>query len=110
MWRACLVALLVVLLIGLSASTASADGDPGSDVLVYQDLFAGSEVGLSVQQQVQLGSLLKAAASRGFPIRVAIIGGTQDLGAVTELWRKPRTYAGSWGTSCRWPISSACWW
>ncbi len=60
---------------------------------MYQNLFAGSEVGLSVQQQVQLGALLKAAANRGFPIRVAIIGGTQDLGAVTELWREPRTYA-----------------
>ena len=74
-------------------STARADGDPGSDVLVYQNLFAGSEVGLSVQQQVRLGALLKAAAGRGFPIRVAIIGGAQDLGAVTELWREPRTYA-----------------
>ena len=92
-WRACLAALLVVLLVGVAASAALADGDPGSDVLVYQNLFAGSEVGLSVQQQVQLGALLKAAAGRGFPIRVAIIGGTQDLGAVTELWREPRTYA-----------------
>jgi len=92
-WGACVVALLVVLLVGVPASTAWADGDPGSDVLVYQDLFAGSEVGLSVQQQVELGSLLKGAARRGFPIRVAIIGGTQDLGALTELWRKPRTYA-----------------
>ena len=36
---------------------------------------------------------MKAAAGRGFSIRVAIIGGTQDLGAVTELWRQPRTYA-----------------
>ncbi|HUA04942.1 MAG TPA: redoxin domain-containing protein [Solirubrobacteraceae bacterium] len=77
----------------MPAPTARADGDPGSDVLVYQNLFAGSQVGLAVQQQVQLGALLKAAAGRGFPIRVAIIGGTQDLGAVTELWREPRTYA-----------------
>ena len=92
-WRACVAALLVVLVVGVPASTARADGDPGSDVLVYQNLFAGSEVGLSVQQQVQLGALLKAAAGRGFPIRVAMIGGTQDLGAVTELWREPRTYA-----------------
>ena len=91
--RAWLLALLVAVLAAVPASSARADGDPGSDVLVYQNLFAGSEVGLSVQQQVQLGALLKAAAGRGFPIRVAIIGGTQDLGAVTELWRQPRTYA-----------------
>jgi cytochrome oxidase Cu insertion factor (SCO1/SenC/PrrC family)/thiol-disulfide isomerase/thioredoxin len=91
--RVCVAALLALLLVAVSVSTARADGDPGSDVLVYQNLFAGSEVGLSVQQQVRLGALLKAAAGRGFPIRVAIIGGTQDLGAVTELWREPRTYA-----------------
>ena len=86
-------ALLIVLLVAVPVSTARADGDPGSDVLVYQNLFAGSEVGLSVQEQVQLGALLKQASGRGFPIRVAIIGGAQDLGAVTELWREPRTYA-----------------
>jgi len=91
--RACGLAVLVAVMVAMPVSTARADGDPGSDVLVYQDLFAGSEVGLSVQQQVQLGALLKAAARRGFPIRVAIIGGTQDLGAVTALWRQPRTYA-----------------
>ena len=91
--RACLFAVLVAVMVGMPVSTARADGDPGSDVLVYQDLFAGSEVGLSVKHQVELGALLKAAAGRGFPIRVAIIGGTQDLGAVTELWRQPRTYA-----------------
>ncbi|MFZ0970632.1 MAG: redoxin domain-containing protein [Solirubrobacteraceae bacterium] len=91
--RVGVAALLALLLVAVSVSTARADGDPGSDVLVYQNLFAGSEVGLSVQQQVRLGALLKAAAGRGFPIRVAIIGGAQDLGAVTELWREPRTYA-----------------
>ncbi|HUA49196.1 MAG TPA: hypothetical protein VMA77_28430, partial [Solirubrobacteraceae bacterium] len=87
------VVVVVAMIAGVIAPVAWADGDPGSDVLVYQNLFAGSEVGLSVQQQVQLGGLLKAAAGRGFPIRVALIGGTQDLGAVTELWRQPRTYA-----------------
>jgi cytochrome oxidase Cu insertion factor (SCO1/SenC/PrrC family)/thiol-disulfide isomerase/thioredoxin len=74
-------------------AVARADGDPGSDVLVYQDLFAGSDAGLSVQQQVALGGVLKAAARKGFPIRVAIIASPHDLGAVTELWRKPRAYA-----------------
>jgi cytochrome oxidase Cu insertion factor (SCO1/SenC/PrrC family)/thiol-disulfide isomerase/thioredoxin len=87
------VLVVVATIAVVFAPVAQADGDPGSDVLVYQNLFAGSEVGLSVQQQVQLGALLKAAAGRGFPVRVAIIGGTQDLGAVTELWRQPRTYA-----------------
>jgi cytochrome oxidase Cu insertion factor (SCO1/SenC/PrrC family)/thiol-disulfide isomerase/thioredoxin len=75
------------------ASVARADGDPGSDVLVYQDLFAGSDAGLSVQQQLQLGGLLKTAARAGFPVRVAVIASPFDLGAVTALWRNPRGYA-----------------
>ena len=90
---ACLVALVVAVILGSATSAARADGDPGSDVLVYQDLFAGTDAGLSVQQQAQLGAVLKAAASAGFPIRVAIIASPFDLGAVTELWRQPRTYA-----------------
>ncbi len=69
------VVLAVALAAGVVAPRAFADGDPGSDVLVYQDLFAGSDAGLSVRQQLQLGGLLKAAARAGFPIRVAIIAG-----------------------------------
>ena len=87
--------LMLVLLAAFAAAVPSArgDGDPGSDVLVFQDLFVGSDAGLSVQQQVQLGGLLKTAARHGFPVRVAIIAGPSDLGAVTELWRNPRAYA-----------------
>ena len=48
-----LVLLVAVMVSGLAAPTARGDGDPGSDVLVYQDLFAGSDAGLSVQQQVR---------------------------------------------------------
>ena len=92
--RSAATALLVALLVGMGmSSVARADGDPGSDVLVYQDLFAGSDAGLSVHQQLELGGELKAAARKGFPIRVAIIASPFDLGAVTALWRKPRAYA-----------------
>jgi cytochrome oxidase Cu insertion factor (SCO1/SenC/PrrC family)/thiol-disulfide isomerase/thioredoxin len=92
--RAAVSALVVVALIAAVVTpSARADGDPGSDVLVYQDLFAGSDAGLSVQQQVQLGGLLKAAARAGFPVRVAVIASPFDLGAVTGLWHHPREYA-----------------
>jgi cytochrome c biogenesis protein CcmG/thiol:disulfide interchange protein DsbE len=92
--RARVVALLAVMITAVAgASVARADGDPGSDVLVYQDLFAGSTAGLTIQQQAQLGDLLKTAAAAHFPIRVAIIAGAGDLGAVTALWHKPRAYA-----------------
>jgi cytochrome oxidase Cu insertion factor (SCO1/SenC/PrrC family)/thiol-disulfide isomerase/thioredoxin len=78
---------------GAFAAAAHADGDPGSDVLVYQPLFLAADSGLSVTQQVQLGDLVHRAGKAGFPVRVAIIAKSDDLGAVTALWRQPRTYA-----------------
>ncbi len=91
--RAYALALVLLLLCALAPSVARADGDPGSDVLVFQDLFVGSDAGLSVRQQVQLGNLLQAAGRTGVPVRVAIIARTDDLGAVTALWRRPQTRA-----------------
>ncbi len=90
--------VLLLLLVGLlaaggRASIASADGDPGSDVLVYQQLFLGSDAGVPIARQAALGQLLQAAARDGFPIRVAIIASRSDLGAITGLWLNPRAYA-----------------
>jgi cytochrome oxidase Cu insertion factor (SCO1/SenC/PrrC family)/thiol-disulfide isomerase/thioredoxin len=89
------VALLAILAAGLTArvAPAAADGDPGSDVLVYQPLFLAADSGITVAQQVKLGDLLQSAQRAGVPIRVAIIAGPSDLGAVTALWRKPQAYA-----------------
>ena len=78
---------------GAFVAAAKADGDPGSDVLVYQPLFLASDSGISVGEQVQLGNLLHAAAKAGFPLRVAIIAKPDDLGSVTSLWREPQAYA-----------------
>ena len=77
----------------LSPATARADGDPGSDVLVYQNLFVASDANISIADQVQLGGLLTAAQHSGFTIRVAIIARPDDLGAITPLWEKPASYA-----------------
>ncbi|HWD76668.1 MAG TPA: redoxin domain-containing protein [Solirubrobacteraceae bacterium] len=92
--RATAVALLVAALaMAAMAGTALGDGDPGSDVLVYQDLFVAGDAGMSIGQQSRLGALLQTAAKAGFPVRIAIISGPSDLGAVTALWRKPQAYA-----------------
>ncbi|HWE08438.1 MAG TPA: redoxin domain-containing protein [Solirubrobacteraceae bacterium] len=92
--RATAVVLLAAVLgMGAMAGTALGDGDPGSDVLVYQDLFVAADAGMSISQQSQLGALLQKGARAGFPIRVAIISGPSDLGAVTALWHKPQAYA-----------------
>jgi cytochrome oxidase Cu insertion factor (SCO1/SenC/PrrC family)/thiol-disulfide isomerase/thioredoxin len=96
--RACQIVLLLALGLALItgaalSSAARADGDPGSDVLVYQPLFLAADSGISVAEQVKLGNLIHEADSAGLPVRVAIIARRDDLGAVTELWQQPRTYA-----------------
>ncbi len=89
-----LIALLAVLLVVAAVPAAAlGDGDPGSDVLVYQSLFVASDAGLTIAQQVELTGVLRSAARAGVPVRVAIIAHPNDLGAVTALWRKPRAYA-----------------
>jgi len=91
--RVCGWVLVFAVTLGACASLARADGDPGSDVLVSQDLFVASDANASVKQQVALGALLQTAAGAGFPVRVAIVSSPYDLGAVTALWLKPRSYA-----------------
>ena len=77
---------------------ALADGDPGSDVLLDQNLFAYWDANLSSAQQLKLGHLLNATAQAGAPVRVAIIAHRDDLGTVTALWQQPQTYAHYLGT------------
>jgi cytochrome oxidase Cu insertion factor (SCO1/SenC/PrrC family) len=92
-WRyglAVLVALLAALVL---PSAALADGDPASDVLVSQLAFVPSDTGASTQQGARLLDVLQAARRAGFPIRVAIIPDSYDLGSVTALWGRPRDYA-----------------
>jgi cytochrome oxidase Cu insertion factor (SCO1/SenC/PrrC family)/thiol-disulfide isomerase/thioredoxin len=88
--------LLLILALGVQlgqASPAWADGDPGSDVLVYQPLFLAADSGISVSQQIDLNNLISASTRAGLPIRIAIIATPADLGAVTALWRKPQEYS-----------------
>ena len=89
-----LLALISALIGGTALSPAArADGDPGSDVLVYQPLFLAADSGISVAEQVKLGNLIHDADKAGLPLRVAIIARRDDLGAVTQLWQQPQAYA-----------------
>jgi hypothetical protein len=92
------LAVFAVCAAGVLVPAARADGDPGSDVLVYQNLFVAADANISVPQQVELGNLLTSADKAGFPIRVAVISQPADLGAITALWRKPAAYASFLGT------------
>ena len=96
--RVLVAAVLAACALGFLPPAARADGDPGSDVLVYQNLFVAADANVSVQQQLQLGNLLTAADKDGFPVRVAVISQPDDLGAITALWQKPAAYASFLGT------------
>lgn len=87
------------------APTARADGDPASDYLLGQQVFfpydtteACARWGegcrqFSAQEKARFAGTVKAANDAGFKIRVALISSVYDMGSVTSLYRKPRTYA-----------------
>ena len=87
-------ALLVLAAVALLAVPAArADGDPASDLLLARDTFYPFTTKVSQDDQKQLDALVAEAKRKGFRIKVAMIAGTGDLGAVPSLWRKPETYA-----------------
>ncbi len=92
-WRGGLATAVVVLVALMIPSVALADGDPASDVLVSQLAFVPADANASAQQQARLLAVLRAAQRAGFPVRVAIIPDSYDLGSVTPLWGSPRNYA-----------------
>jgi hypothetical protein len=91
--RAALVAALLALAWAWHPAPARADGDPASDVLATQALFLPQDAGATPAQRGQLSGLLATAARRGYPIRVALVASSADLGSVIALWRQPETYA-----------------
>lgn len=94
MRRAALALLAALAFCGV----ARADGDPASDYLYQEKLFLPYDVSVPAAKQRQLASTIEGVNRAGFPIRVAVIGSTYDLGAVPSLWRKPGTYARFLGT------------
>jgi hypothetical protein len=75
-------------LAGLYAPAALADGDPASDVLVYQPVFFPYSPAPHAQQQ-ELTGLVKSANQQGYGIRVAVIQSPRDLGSVPTLFEHP---------------------
>jgi hypothetical protein len=78
---------------GLCPAAARADGDPASDFLIAQKVFFPYDAKIPQVEQRRLLAAVQSANKQGFKVRVALIWSDYDLGAVTVLWRKPRTYA-----------------
>jgi hypothetical protein len=72
---------------------ARANGDPASDVLITNQVYIGPEVSLSQSDRSALTQTVAAANERGYPIRVALIPFTADLGTAVSLWGHPQDYA-----------------
>jgi hypothetical protein len=95
-------ALLIALLAAcVVAGTAHADGDPASDYLLAQQVFLPIDAKIPEEKQREVTSVLAAVNTAGYKIRAAVIWSSYDLGAITSLWRKPRTYARFLGTELR---------
>jgi hypothetical protein len=88
-----LLLAVFALVSGWTSSSARADADPASDVLYAQSVFYSFDRLPTEAAQKRLNEVVAASGKAGYPIRVALIGDASDLGGVTALWKKPRTYA-----------------
>jgi hypothetical protein len=77
----------------LAVPAARANGDPASDVLLTQKVFFPLDAPLPDSDREALQKTVDEANARGYPIRVALIPFTSDLGTAVSLWRHPQDYA-----------------
>jgi hypothetical protein len=90
MRRAALIALTVL---ALAPGAALADGDPASDVLLAQDVYYPYAPKASKPLTTALDRLLKRVRAAGYPMKVALIETSADLGAYPNLFGDTQSYA-----------------
>jgi hypothetical protein len=91
-FAACLL-VAAVLVAALGAGMARADGDPASDYLIGQKAFLSYDAKIPRASQQKLLRAVESANAQGFPVKVALIWTSYDLGSVPQLFRNPRYYA-----------------
>jgi hypothetical protein len=87
------IALLLTAAVLTLPSLAAADGDPASDTLLGENVFYPYSPRVARAVQLQLDRQTAAAKRAGFPIKIALIAGPTDLGAIPSLFGKPQAYA-----------------
>jgi hypothetical protein len=75
-------------------STAQADGDPASDVLLLQDVYLPYQPVVPKPISDALTRTVKQLHAKGFPLKVAVIASATDLGTVPQFLGRPGPYAG----------------
>ena len=87
------VLLLVLAATCVAAPTARADGDPASDYLYAAKVFLPYDAKFPKAEARKFTALVQSVNKAGFKIRVAVIWSSYDMGSVTSLYGKPKTYA-----------------
>jgi hypothetical protein len=90
---AALAAAVIAAAALLAPAPARADGDPASDVLLIENVFYSYAPPVSQPFQTALNTTISRAHAAGFPIKVALITGPLDLGAIPQLFGHPEQYA-----------------
>jgi hypothetical protein len=96
MMRLTWLALSVAAVVGIAVGTvtiAFADVDPASDVLLMQDVFVPYQPKVCTQVRDALEVATRRSRAAGYPLKVAVIGSTSDLGAAPQFFGHPSEYA-----------------
>jgi hypothetical protein len=87
-----IAAFAVVFALGVPVSSAWADGDPASDVLLTDTIYF-PYTKPSADVVAKLRGVVEASRRAGQPLRVAISASRADLGAVPDYFGRPGEYA-----------------
>ena len=91
--RALLALLLAAAALGAAAPAALADADPPSDVLLLQSVYYPYQPPVSDKLRRTLDKVVVDAKQAGYPVKVALVESTVDLGAIPQLFGRPAEYA-----------------
>jgi hypothetical protein len=97
--QARVLAAVAAFLFVLPAS-ATANGDPASDVLLQAKVYFPTQR-VSVEAAGSLKAVVDSANAKGYAIRVALIKDESDLGTVPNLLNQPQKYAEFLGPELR---------
>jgi hypothetical protein len=85
--------VLVLAALALAPSSSLADGDPASDTLGLKSYFLPIAPAAATAAIARIDGATTVAEQAGYPVRVAVISGAGDLGAIPEMAGKPQAYA-----------------
>jgi hypothetical protein len=88
-----LAGLAVGAILAQTAGIALGDGDPASDVLLQQDVFLPYQPQVCKQVKTALDTATRRSSAAAYPVKVAVIGSTSDLGSVPQFFGRPSEYA-----------------